>query len=474
MLTINKDVKIDEQVVQDYLSKHYSSERYKQQTELYNAYVGKYPILERYLSEGKPNNKIVNNYAKFIVDTFCGFFDGNPMVVGSDNQIVQEAVDHFNNENTTVEQDYELIKNAAIFGNVYELIYQNEVGETKSAIVNPLNGFVVYDNTIERKPVFGVRYAFGDNNELIGEVYTNDFMYSLTGKGTEVENMTVLQKNEFYQVNLIEYVFNKERQGIFENAMTAINAYNQVLSDKTNDVEYFSDAMLKVIGAELPDFQIKDGAGYRPATNQEKANEFIKNMRNNRLIIANGNKRGAEKPERPEIEFLAKPESDSTQENLLNRLEKQIFHLSMVANISDENFGNASGVSLRYKLLGMRNLAKTVERNLTKSFKERYKLVFSFEKNIPHKYSNEYKELKFKFSENLPEDETAQTSNILALVSSGLISKQTAMSLLPFVEDVSNELSLIHKEKQESVELYTSQTYTENLEGVENHEEERT
>lgn len=35
----------------------------------------------------------------------------------------------------------------------------------------------------------------------------------------------------------------------------------------------------------------------------------------------------------------------------------------MVANISDESFGTASGIALRYRLQAMDNLAKTKERN---------------------------------------------------------------------------------------------------------------
>ena len=46
------------------------------------------------------------------------------------------------------------------------------------------------------------------------------------------------------------------------------------------------------------------------------------------------------------VEFLQKPDGDTTQENLINRLEKLIFQISMVANISDENFGTTSGLSL--------------------------------------------------------------------------------------------------------------------------------
>ena len=56
------------------------------------------------------------------------------------------------------------------------------------------------------------------------------------------------------------------------------------------------------------------------------------------------------------VDFMGKPESDTTQENHLNRLERLIFHISMVANISDEKFGASSGIALKYKLQANSNL----------------------------------------------------------------------------------------------------------------------
>lgn len=60
------------------------------------------------------------------------------------------------------------------------------------------------------------------------------------------------------------------------------------------------------------------------------------------------------------VDFLSKQTADGTQENLLDRLENLIYQTSMVANISDETFGNAtSGAALAYKLQAMSNLALT-------------------------------------------------------------------------------------------------------------------
>ena len=73
-----------------------------------------------------------------------------------------------------------------------------------------------------------------------------------------------------------------------------INAYNKAISEKANDVDYFADAYLKVLGAKLNE----DG---------------IKSIRENRIINFEGNMDG-----NLVVEFLQKPDGDTTQENLIN------------------------------------------------------------------------------------------------------------------------------------------------------------
>ena len=111
----------------------------------------------------------------------------------------------------------------------------------------------------------------------------------------------------------------------FEPVMSMIDAYNKAVSEKANDVDYFADAYMKVLGSKLED-------------------EDLEHIRDNRIINLDGNAAAVI------VDFLQKPNGDTTQENLIDRLEKLIFQISMVANISDENFGTSSGIAMKYKL----------------------------------------------------------------------------------------------------------------------------
>lgn len=431
--TIDREKAITLDVLNDYVMKHLNGQRRAEQLKLKQAYLGQYDILQQVKPPYKPNNKLVNNFAKYIVDTFCGFFDGKPLTVSSQNETVQEAVDRFNDLSITEFKNYELIKRASIFGHCYELIYQTEEGETKDAVLDPLDTFVVYDDTVDQRPVFGVTYRINSESKLEGEMYTNDTVYSFSGDTGSITTLNEVGRNEYYDVPLIEYRFNTERQGIFENVLSLINAYNLTLSEKANDVAYFADAYLIITGADI---------ATEGLSQEEALNKMLENVRDNRTIYIPDN--GFDGTNKPEIKFLNKPESDVTQENLLKTLRENIFRLAMVADISDEAFGTSSGIALQYKLQPMRDLAKAVQRNIVLALRHRYKMVFSFAKNISPALADEWQTLEFNFFENLPIDSKDIADTLASL---GVrVSEETALKLAG-IDNPLEELDRIKKEE---------------------------
>lgn len=142
-----------------------------------------------------------------------------------------------------------------------------------------------------------------------------------------------------------------------------------------NDVDYFADAYMKVLGSRLDD-------------------DDLEHIRDKRIINLEGD------ADTVIVDFLQKPNGDTTQENLIDRLEKLIFQISMVANISDENFGTSSGIAMKYKLQGMSNLAKTKERKFTSGMNRRYKLIFS--NPVSGMKEDDWVKLHYHFTPNIP------------------------------------------------------------------------
>ena len=313
---------------------------------------------------------------------------------------------------------------ACIYGRAFELLYQDEETRTNVIYNSPENMFMVYDDTIKQEPLFAVRYGYDDDYKLYGEVYTKETTYVLNGT-MGFYNMTEQAPNPFDDLPVVEFYFNEERMSIFESVISLVNAFNKAISEKANDVDYFSDQYLAFMGAEIDE-------------------EDAKNIRDNRLINyydKNQNNQSGS-ASKVDVKFLEKPDSDSQTENLLDRLTKLIFQTTMVANISDESFGSSSGVSLAYKLQAMSNLALSFQRKFQSSLNSRYKLYCELSTNVSNR--DAWKDIEYTFTRNEPKDikEQAETANILM----GITSQETALSVISVIPDVQAEMKKIKKE----------------------------
>lgn len=421
MFRLSDDKELDDKELIKFLMRHASecTFRYKQ---LRDAYMTNYPIFyEPAKPDWKPDNRIAVNFAKYIVDTMNGFFIGIPIKLMSDKEDIREYIEFLDRYNDQDDNNAELSKICSIYGKGYELYYVDPEGNIGITYLSPMEGFMIYDDSVIEKPRYFVRIYVDSENILHGTVSDDEKVRHFIQKGRiewqgEYEHM-----HGFEGVPVTEYRENEEAIGIFEPVLTMINAYNKALSEKANDVDYFADAYLKVLGAKL----------------NEKG---IESIRSNRIINFEGNMDG-----NLVVEFLQKPDGDVTQENLINRLEKLIFQISMVANISDENFGTSSGISLKYKLQAMSNLAKTKERKFESGMNRRYKLIFSNPVNKMKK--DDWVFVNPKFTLNFPANllEESQIAGNLA----GITSYETQLKVLSVVDDVQKEINQIKKDKDD-------------------------
>lgn len=419
LMTFPKEEPITNEVVTKFMEKHkLEVARYEYLKNMYRGFmaIDDEPTKEPW----KPDNRLAVNFTKYIVDTFTGYFNGIPVKKShSDNEILSK-LQEFDNLNDMEDEESELAKMACIYGRAFELLYQDEKTQTNVIYNTPENMFMVYDDTIKQEPLFAVRYGYDDDYKLYGEVYTKETTYALNGT-MGFYNMTEQSANPFDGLPVVEFYFNEERMSIFESVISLVNAFNKAISEKANDVDYFSDQYLAFLGAEVEE-------------------EDLKNIRSNRVINYFGNDPEAKNVE---VKFLDKPDSDSQTENLLDRLTKLIFQTTMVANISDESFGASSGVSLAYKLQAMSNLALSFQRKFQSSLNSRYKLYCEISTNVSNKES--WKDIEYTFTRNEPKDikEQAETANILM----GITSQETALAVLSVVPDVQAEMEKIKKEE---------------------------
>ena len=160
----------------------------------------------------------------------------------------------------------------------------------------------------------------------------------------------------------------------------------------------------------------------------------IKSMKENRVILMD---------EGTSAEWLTKDVNDTQMENLKKRLEDDIHKFSKCPAMTDENFSsNASGVAMKYKVMGMENVASVKERKFKKGLQRRIELLSNI-LNLTYG-SFDWRAIEITFTRNLPVNvmEVADMVNKLR----GIVSNETLLLQLPFVDDVAAELERIEEE----------------------------
>ena len=422
MYILPRDTELTIPLLQEFLDEHKREvgSRFKK---LKAAYESDHDILHAPAKpKYKPDNRIVVNFVKYIVDTMNGFFIGNPIKTVAEDKAVSDYVEYLDQYNDQDDNNAELSKLCDIYGRGYETYFTDEESELCITYLSPLESFMIYDDSIIERPLFFVRRYFDRDGNEYGEVSDKYGKRPFAVTGGLRWLSEDWEPHNFKDVPATEFIENAERQGIAEPILSMQDAYNKAVSEAANDVDYFADAYLKILGALVE-------------------NEDIAFIRDTRILNLVG-----EDAEKIVAEFMDKPSNDTAKENLLNRLERLIFHISMVANISDENFGASSGIALKYKLLAMHNLEKTKERKFTSGMNRRYKVLFRHPASkVP---ADSWIQLHYHFTPNIPAN-LLEEAQIAAQIE-GITSHETQLKVLSIVDNVEEELGRIEKENEVS------------------------
>ncbi|WP_093626718.1 phage portal protein [Limosilactobacillus gorillae] len=393
----------------------------------HDLYVGNHDIYNLPIDpeSARPDNRIVSNWANYVVDTYVGYFMGKVPTIKLDDDTRDEKLQDWLNSESFGDKLTELAKSVAIYGKSYLMAYQDEQANTRVSQVTPNSGFMVYDTSVNRKPIAFVRYDYLAE-QLSGEIYTDNTI-TYFGQNGVFEDTT---NHLFGAVPAVELMANNDRLSVVDKIYDLVNAYDAALSQKANQVEYFDNAYLKIMGATLP--------------SDDDGNPILNLARDHVLYTPNVDQ-GAD------VSFLSKPDADTMQENLLKRLKDDIFQTSMVVNLNDESFGtSASGVSIQYKLMSMQNQAAVEERKFTQALRNLLGTILSLGTIVGSVDSRTIKQdLSFQFIRNLPLDISGEADTASKL--NGLVSKETQLSTLSIVPDPKKEIKQMQDEQNDQV-----------------------
>ncbi len=397
-------------------------------------YDGKHEILNRTFDNPKiPNNKLVCNHAEYIVDMTVGYVFGTPISYSGD------GADEINNIFTKIDEDShnnELAIDISVLGLGYELVYMNDDEEPlpELAVLDPMNTFLVCDTTVKHNPMFAVTYTekLDINDSLLGydvNVYTEKeilhyFFSDLMSRSPELKEV---EEHFFGEVPILEYKNNKRLRGDFEGVISLIDAYNKLQSDRINDKEQLVDAFLVIVGQSLGD-------------TKDEVSETVQYLRENKII---------ELDENGDAKWLVKQLDEEQTEVLKKAIKDDIHEFSKVPCLTDENFvGNASGVAMKYKLLGFEGLGKTKERYFKRGLRERLKLISNIT-NIKAR-NIEPQNIDIIMKRSLPVDDELMAK--IAQETEGFISWETRVKRFDEEIDIEEERKRLEEEKQKKIE----------------------
>lgn len=408
---------------------------------------------ERRKEDFMADHRAVHNFAQYISTFIQGYMTGIPIkteyvamedkdilddeqrmeYARQESEMINEELQALNRINEADEHNSELVLDQSIFGRAYEFIYRNREDELKFAKLDPKHTFVVYDVSVDRDPVAGVRYLKDFNDDSIYNVYV------YTERNVTEYRMDVRKQNRlvfvdrqpcyFGGVQINEYENNSKRQGDFESVLSLIDLYDSAQSDLANYSQDLNDAMLVIEGNVKMDIS--------GAKDMKQANIMMLKP----AIDPNGNVH----PVR--AYYIYKQYDVAGMEAYKTRVMNDIFLISNVPNLLDEKFSsNQSGEALKMKLFGLAQKRATKERKFKKALRNRYRLLrnnmfFASELDF------DVESLQITFTENMPRaisNEIEWFSNL-----GGELSQETMLSLLSFVENPKEERGKIESEQKE-------------------------
>lgn len=381
------------------------------------------------------DHRAIHAFGEYVSNFMQGYMVGIPLKTSYPDENTDEQLRDINRTNDADEHNSDLVLDQSIYGRAYELLYRNIKDETRFAISDVLETFVIYDDTVEMLPIAGVRYIKNKfKKETTVYVYTADKIYTYN-MGDDFKLIYVEESvNPFEGVPVIEYENNKSRMGDFERVLNLIDLYDEGQSDTSNYMSDFNDAMLKIIG------------------NLDIDVETARKMKEHNILLLQTEMSADGKAGQADANYIYKQYDVQGTEAYKDRIKNDIHMFTHTPNTDDEKFaGNQSGEALKYKLFGLELKRSTKERLFKKSLRNRYKLINNI-MTLASEGEFDVNKITITFTPNLPKSLKDEIKAFVDL--GGDLSDETKLSLLSFVDNPKEELEKMKKERPINQPLY--------------------
>lgn len=385
------------------------------------------------------DNRVSHNFHQLITDEKVAYMFTNPVLFDVSDKKINKKITETLGDDFKSESAY-LCTNATnnkvawlhYWIDSYDKTFQYAVVETEQCLPQfdgklkkKLIGFYRYYEIVEKDERYNtknyVMFEFWDNKHC--EKYK--FKGNLSGKGlTYMPEAYEEFAHELEEVPFIEFKNNRNMISDLKKYKDLIDIYDKVMSGYANDLEDIQQLI----------YILENYGG-------EDLKEFLGELKRYKTVKtetdANGKTNGGLKTLSIEIPVEAR-------NSILDILKKQIYESGQALQQDSENFGNASGVALKFFYRKLELKAGLTQIEFEKAFNKLIRAIMKFLKIVDWNT----KTITQTWTRNMISNDLENAQ--IAMESKGVISDETIIKNHPWVENLEEEIKKIEIEQKEN------------------------
>jgi len=365
------------------------------------------------------DHRINTNFIKKFVKEEVSYSVGNDLTYTShkgDDKIIDLL--RISTAHWKADHDATLAKNMLIYSNAYELYYIDKDAQFCARVISPRHGIAYvdpFDNVIFFLHIF--RKAYEATKQYI-DIYTDSEIIHCDDVFTEISRTS----HPFGCVPV--GVANLSEEGwldsLYKDLKTLQDAYETNLSDISSEITEFRNAYLVLNNLDL-------------------SNDDLPKMKKDGIMKTKGKDGSAS--------WLIKTINDTFIQNTLTTLEDKMFQISCHINSNEKMSANTSSLALRARLISLEEKCKLNQKALANCVKTRLQMLLVYMNDLKNT-SYDYRDIKVKFTPNIPSDDLTNSTVVTAL--GDKLSTETALSLFSFIDNPQNEVKKAQAEQKAS------------------------
>lgn len=383
------------------------------------------------------DNRISNNFHEDFTDEKSAYMFTNPVLfdLGDDdlnNKIKEILGDDFESECDTLCVNATNYKVAWIhywIDREEKIPFQYAVVETEEIIPVLKKGlkrrlgavhryYQDYEEDENGKIKYYVCYEYWDEKHCE--------RYKFRGKldGTGLTHLSACDENfehDFGVVPFIEFRNNKRQTSDLQRYKDSIDIYDKVLSGFANDLEDIQQLI----------YILENYGG-------EDLKEFVGNLKRFKAVKTGTNEKGV----KGDLRTLQIEIPVEARKVILEILEKRIYKAAQSLDMDNSNFGNSSGVALKFFYRKLELKAGLMQIEFKKGFNQLIRAI------LQYLGITEYKSINQTWTRNMISNDLENAQ--IAVESKDVISDETIIKNHPWVEDPEKEIEKVKKQKEEA------------------------